>query len=184
VSFTDSIKRFIRDKQLQSELENVQRNRSTVNLKQARRIGIVYDASDEQNYKKIADLVRYLQAQGKLVKALGHVSYNILPHYCHNMLSFDYFLKKEINWWGKPANQRVRDFVAEDYDILIDLNIDNLPSLIYVSAISRAKFKVGLFNEQNKKYFDFMIQLEEPNLNEYIRQIVHYLGVLNQESGN
>ena len=181
MGITKSIKSFVRNKQLALELDTISRNRAMINLHQAKRIGILYEVGDENSYRKISDLVRYLQGKGKIVKALGFVPFPLIPHYCNNMLSFDYYQKKEINWWGKPSNQFIKDFVHEEYDILIDLNLNNIPSLLYITALSVARFKVGLFNKENEKFFDFMIQIDEPSMSDYIKHLVHYLEVLNQD---
>ncbi len=146
---------------------------------EAENIGILYDASEEKNYILVYTFVRTLMEQQKKVKALGFVNSNIIPHYCHPRLSFDYFTLKDLNWYKKPVGHFVKDFISNEFDMIINLDVNNLNQLTYITGVSIAHFKVGRYLDRNKDCFDLMIDLKEPSSIEILlKEINHYLTIL------
>jgi hypothetical protein len=74
-------------------------------------------------------------------------------------------------------------FINKRFDILIDINFDKLVPLPYISSLSNAGLKVGLFDtDSNKPSFDLMIDIPQPVETEtYLKQIMHYLEIINSE---
>jgi len=174
------IKQLVWNYHFLKEFDKLKRKRTLINLENAYKIGLIYNASEETSYIKVSQFVKFLQNKGKKVKALGFVKYKQIPHYCIPMLSFDFCTSKNINWFNKPSSVFVRDFINEEFDIIIDLNLDNNLSGQYISGLSKAKFKVGIFSESNSKYYDLMIKLDNKrNLNDYIKELIHYLTIIN-----
>ena len=162
-------------------LTKLKRRRVVHNLESAKTIGLLYDATDEQEYAIICNLVKILQNDNKTVKALGYLNYNIIPHYCIPKLSFDYFIMKDVNFFYIPNNSFVEDFIKNDFDILIDLSVKDFFPFQYIAGMSNAKFKVGRDGINHSKYYDFMLNInEEITLKEYIKQICEYLTILNK----
>jgi hypothetical protein len=167
---------------LKEKLEKTHRERKISNLKDARRIGILYTLDDVPDYETVAEFVAQLQHDHKEVKALGFVKNKILVNRFLPKLSFDFFSIKDLNWFFQPLHTNVKDFIEKEFDILIDLSLkDSLP-LKYISALSMAHCRVGRFSEANRICYDIMLDLSKPlTLIEYIDQIVHYLSVINDE---
>lgn len=179
MNFINNIRLKIGNYQFLKRLARLQRRRHVINLRDAKTVGILYDATEEHEYQMICDFVRNLQNDGKTVKALGYINYNIIPHYCIPKLSFDYFLKKEVNIWYVPSNKFIDNFINSDYDILIDLTIKNFFPIQYISGLSKARFKVGRDGEDHVDYYDFMFRLSEnTTLPEYMKEIVNYLTII------
>lgn len=173
------IRQIIWTAQFHRELSLVKRQRKYISLMDADNIGILYDASEEENYHVVYNFVRTLIEQQKKVKALGYVNETIIPHYCHPRLSFDYFTLKDLNWYKKPIGHFVKDFVSNEFDMVINLDVNNLNQLTYITGISAARFKVGRFNDGNKDSFDLMIDLKDPtNIEILLKEINHYLTIL------
>lgn len=150
-----------------------------VNLPQARRVGILYTLEDIPDYDKISEFVAQLQLEHKEVKALGFVkSKNLIQRFLPK-LSFDFFSRKDINWFYRPMHQTVKDFMNKEFDLLIDLSrADSFP-LKYISGLSRAICRVGRFSEANSSFYDLMIDAKPAmTFDEYLSQIRHYLTVI------
>lgn len=163
-----------------SDMAKVTRKMQIANLKNAKNIGLVYDATDETKYPTICTFVKYLQEQDKTVKAIGFINYMIIPHYCFPKLSYDYFNRKNLNWYYKPTSSFITDFLNNEFDILIDLNLNNAFPLKYITGLSIAKYKIGRYSEEYKQLYDFMITTKDDvTLKEYINHVVHYLSVIN-----
>jgi hypothetical protein len=167
---------------LKEELLKTIRERKMTNLKDAKKIGVLYTLDDVPIYETVSEFVALLQHDHKEVKALGFVKNKNLVSRFLPKLSYDFFSGKDINWFFKPIHSKVKDFLEKEFDILIDLSMkDSLP-LKFISGLSMAHCRVGRFSEANRACYDIMIDLSKPiSLNEYIRQIIHYLTVINNE---
>lgn len=179
VSLLNRIRQIIWTAQFRRELSLTKRHRKYISLMDADNIGILYDASEEKNYDVVYNFVRILIEQQKKVKALGFVNNSIIPHYCHPRLSFDYFTLKDLNWYKKPVGHFVRDFISNEFDMIINLDVNNISQLTYITGVSIAHFKVGKFLEKNKECFDLMIDLkEQSSIETLLKEINHYLNIL------
>jgi hypothetical protein len=152
------------------------------NLKDAKRIGILYVVNDVPDYEWISTFVSELQGDHKEVKALGFIKNKNLAQRFLPKLSFDFFSKRDLTWFYKPIHKQVRDFIEKEFDILIDLSLHDSFPLKYIAGLSNALFRVGKFSEENTEYYDFMIDLK-PTMtsDDYLGQIQHYLTVINQK---
>jgi hypothetical protein len=167
---------------LKEELLKTVRERKMTNLKEAKKIGVLYTLDDVPEYETVSELVSYLQHDHKEVKALGFVKNKNLVSRFLPKLSYDFFSNKDVNWFFKPLHSRVKDFVDREFDILIDLSMNDSLPLKFISGLSMAHCRVGRFSEANRLCYDLMIDLNKPiTLNEYIHQIIHYLTVINSE---
>lgn len=167
---------------LKEELSKTGRERKMTNLRDARKIGILYTLDDVPEYDTVSEFVSRLQHDHKEVKALGFVKNKNLVSRFLPKLSYDFFSAKDINWCFKPIHTKVKDFIEKEFDILIDLSMkDSLP-LKFISGLSMAHCRVGRFSDENTGCYDIMIDLNKPmSLNEYMLQIIHYLTVINNE---
>ncbi len=99
----------------------------------------------------------------------------------YSKLEYDFFSTKELNWVGKPSSMVIQNFMNEEYDLLIDLNINDLFPLKYISALSKASFKVGKYNEKELDIYDMMIDSDNTKtLKYFLRQVDVYITMLNK----
>ncbi len=174
-----SIKNKIGQLIVNSKIRKCQRNRQTINLNNARHIGVLYVLTDNITYKMITAFVSRLQNKGKQVKALGFVKnkkdiQKFLPK-----LSFDYFSEKDINIWGVPHNNYINDFIKEEFDILIDLsNLESI-ALKYIAGASAAKMKVGDNRSYSSAFYDIILSKNAKlGLHDHLNNIYHYLEII------
>jgi len=166
-----------------SELKKVRRDKKTCNLDGAHKIGVVYYLPDEETYNKITTYVKKLQGMGKSVKALGYVENKGLTGYFLPKLSFDFLYPSGLNWSYRPVSDAAKDFMQTEFDILIDLTTEDILPLLYISGLSKARFKAGLQSKDKNAHLDLMISLsEEDKLDELIAQVDHYLSIINKEN--
>ena len=161
------------------ELSLSDRHCQMTNLKDAKRIGILYTLDDVPDYERVSEFVSLLQGDHKEVKALGFVKNRNLVQRFLPKLSYDFFSKRDLTWFYKPIHKQVKDFIEKEFDLLIDLSLqDNFP-LKYISGLSNALCRVGKFSDKNTEYYDLMIDLK-PSMTseEYLGQVQHYLTVI------
>jgi len=183
MQFVEKIKQKVGDFFFKKELKSNHRQREVHNLHTAQSIGILYDATEREDMLKVSEFVNTLFQTKKDVKALGFVNLKDLTHHHMPMLQFDFFFLKDLNWYYKPQNYIIKNFVEKDYDILINLCDSTCIPIKYLAGISQAKFKVGKYEEDIDLY-DMMIDVKENTLSALIKEIHHYLNVINQKDAS
>lgn len=152
----------------------------SVGFNQAKKIGILYDASNEKNYLLVKKMVQDIRDAHKDVCALGYINAKNLPENRYIKLGLDFFTKKHLNWYKKPVGPTIDNFVKENFDVLINLNIESVYPLRYIAAATKASFKIGRFNNSNAGYCDFMLQVDKrTGVEGLIQQSMHYLKIIN-----
>lgn len=162
--------------------KKVQRSKKLMGYHQARNLGVIYDASTEENYNRITHLVKEFQQDGKKVKTLGFVTQKPMPDYCFPKLTFEFCNSKSFSWNQQPLARNVQTFIKENYDILIDLTPTSFHLVKYLVAISEARMKMGRYNENYIEVYDLMLQIDESSdLQQASSQAVHYLKMINND---
>lgn len=177
----DSFKENIGTILLKRKAKSLIRNKKVHNLDTAKKIGIIFNASKQDNFLQIKEFTDFLLSIGIKVKAIGFVDKKEALSYFQPSTIFEYFNKKNLNWYGKPKNPIVDSFLNEKYDVLIDFSLNTFFPIKYIDALCNAEFKVGKFVE-NDNYYDFMININEKReLKFFINQVKHYLTIINQQ---
>ena len=93
--------------------------------------------------------------------------------------SFKYELvEKDFSLFGKLQNEEIKKLIQSDFDLLLNYTNDNL-YLNYLTAFSKARFKVGFKNNQHV-LFDLMIDVDKENVDSFHTELVKYLKILNK----
>ncbi len=167
---------------MQKEIANIKRKRNLFNLTTALTAGILYEASNPEDYELIRKYVGYLKEYGIKVKTIGYFSQKEVPQFTFSKLDYEFFTKKELNWYLKPITSFTDQFSSQEFDLLIDLNINDHFPLKYIAGISMAKFKIGKYSEENKDVHYMMIEIDSTkNLKYLLRQIDIYLQMINKK---
>ncbi len=177
----DRIKEWLGFRRLLRELPT-DRKPIARNIGMARKVAIVYVVDDEAAHNQVRNYVKRIKEELGISKvmALGYFDDKVLPHFLHARLNFDAICQKDLNWYRIPAGNTVENFMAEEYDIIIDLTLKDRLPIQYIVAKSRARFKVGRLSEGNKRILDMMIDMAgSQSLPQLIQQMHHYLMMVN-----
>ncbi len=157
---------------LRKELKFHQAARKVVNLRDAREIGLLFDASDTDVVAKVNLFAESLRKERKKIYMLGYYNF---PKPAIN-LHFPYFNRKNVTWYYEPNGLLVEEFIARKFDILISAHIEeNLP-LEYISTMSQSTFRVGQYDKNKTYAYDFMIDLKgEKDLRKLMDQVKYYM---------
>jgi hypothetical protein len=185
VKVFDNIREWLRQWFLNQALKKSTRKRKMYNYRDARNIGILYDASTEEQYQLLTGVVKDLQQDQKKVKTLGYVQLKKMPDYSFPKLTYEFCNSKSFSWNQKPKLQSINDFINQDYDILIDLSPTGFFHLKYLMAQSPAHFKVGRYADKYVQLYDLMLQVDDNNpLSEVINHTFFYLKLINNDQGD
>jgi len=183
MQFIEDIKKKVGKWVFKRELKINKRKKEVCNLESAKSIGILYDASSEEQINLVSPFVSFFFDLKKDVKALGFVNAKELS-YCHvPKLQYDFFYKKDLNWYYKPQNYIIDNFIKKEHDILINLTDSSVIPIKYLVASSLAHFKIGIY-EENYEIYDLMISLtDDRSQQKLMDEIKHYINLINKKNG-
>jgi len=180
VAFLDKIKNWYGKKQLLN-LARLRTEPINCNYNDLHTIGILYDATNEANFKTVRSFVCKLKESHKEVISLGYVNQLHLEDFHIQPKEFLFFCRKDLNWYFRPTESSTVDFRKIEFDVLIDLCIEEHLPVRYVLNESPAKLKVGKYSEANINYYDMLIDIsEEESVDHLFNQTLHYLKMMNQ----
>jgi hypothetical protein len=183
VGLIENIKTIYANRQIKAEAKNVSREKAVSNIETAKTIGIIFSFTGNEDFELLKKYVLYLREMKKKVKAIGYYKTKEEPPVQYSKVDYDFFPKKSHNWYGKPTDHIVTNFIDEPFDIMIDINPENDSVITYVAAMSKAKFKVGRFSE-NDFIHDLMFESPvEKGLKFFLRQVDTYLAMINKPVG-
>lgn len=187
MSIFKNIKLTIANRALKQELKSIAHIHKPIqfNFDKIKTVGIIFDATNKDDFEIVKRYVVYLREHLKKVKVIGFFSTKEIPALTYSKLEYDFFSTKELNWMGTPNSVIIRNFINEEYDLLIDLNIHDHFPLKYIASLSKAAFKVGKFNEKDIEIHDMMIDADNTKTVKYfLRQIDTYITMLNKTEVN
>jgi hypothetical protein len=162
---------------LQRGLKNrsVPKGKSKVNLKNARSIGILFDATSIDERNRLLKYAEQLKKQGKKVHLLAYVDELMELE----SLSFPAYNTKGLRWDGIPKAENVLEFIDQSFDLLFHISSTTSPHEAYITALSKAQLRVGPHTDCTDCY-DLMIGLSaKAGMDQFIRQMELLLGKTN-----
>ena len=147
---------------IRQQVKTTKREVMTCNVERAKKIGILFNATHQVSFEIVKALVKKISAKNNSVDVLGFVdSKQLIDHYLYRK-GFEFFTRNQLNWYYKPTEETVEKFINKEFDLLLDLSLDNPFPIQYILASSKAKFKAGRYSE-SQEYLDFMIDIEKEN---------------------
>jgi len=166
---------------LRNRLSSVRRLQHGFDIDKVKKVGILWDATFENDFQHLAALNRQLNEMDKSVEVLTWVPGKSVPDRLTG-LSYMKFLKKgDLSWAFIPASSDAREFISTKFDLIIDINPSSLFQLLYIVSLSSAPMKVGpdISGEPDKTPYDLMIKTSRPfSIALFLEQTMHYLTMI------
>lgn len=144
-----------------------------------RSIGIVWNASNHEDFQALARFHQKMQERNIEVKILGFYNGKHLPDQYTAIRYLTCLRKSETNIFYIPESSESQAFINRNFDILIDINFEKIFQLLYVTKLSKASLKVGLFDPEADTPFDMMMEIMSPvKVDEYLNQVIQYLEMI------
>jgi hypothetical protein len=170
---------------LKKEFANVARNVAAVNFEEAETIALIFDATDKDEFEVVKKYIKKLKENKRKVRAIGFYDGKEEPTLMSSKLEYDFFSRKQLKWYLKPNDPIVENFMHEPFDLLINLCMNYKTPLLYVTALSRAKFKVGKAHPKYAPYYDLMLNVEDNiGLQNFIMLAEKYLNMIHPKNQN
>lgn len=151
------------------------KNRQVVfpNIDTARNIGVIWQPTQKEAFQYLKN---YFNRKQIIFRGFCVFEEITNPHQDTNTLTV-----KDLDFWGLPKKEKVDEFLSIKFEILLNIAMENNLVLEYLTALSKAQFKVG--SSPNKKnYFDMNINIGENTEPMYLaKQQIFYLAQLNKK---
>jgi hypothetical protein len=169
---------------LSGKTDRTRKNLHYSGFSQVKNIGIVWDASKTAEFTSLSRFHQRMQEMKIDVRILGYFPGKNLPDQYTAIRYLTCIRKDEINFFYHPVSSETEAFIKNSFDILIDVNFAKLPPLLYITALSKARLKIGIFeNESNNSPFDLMMEIKKPvEIEEYFSQTIRYLEMIKDET--
>ena len=179
MKYWDRIRNYFYKRTLEERVKGLNVKHDIINLNDAKTIGIVYDSTDTANDTVIAAFAEKLRGQGKEVEILGFVHDKKID----TKPGVTIFNIKNLSWTRIPEDERVEKFAAQRFDLLLGCFIgQNLP-LEYVTRISKARWRVGAYVENNTEGYDMMVNVSgKTDLSYLLEQTTYFLNQIKYDS--
>lgn len=155
---------------------------SYFNIDRVKKIGIVWDATEVKDFASLSKFYLRMNERNVELKIFGYYPGKNLPDQYTALRYLTCMRREELNFFYLPVSGEAESFINNRFDILIDMNFKNLLPLKYISSLSDAALKVGLFETGNGDIFDLMIEMKKPvDVESYLDQTLHYLEMIHAE---
>lgn len=166
---------------LRRKMARIKRTRFKGNINTAKSVGLVWDASDPEELSALSQFHQKMSERNIDVKLLGYFPGKDLPDKLTAIRYLTCLKKEDLNIAFRPVSREAELFMNTRFDILIEINFKDLFPLRYISYLSLAGLKVGMFDNRNDNSpFDLMIEFNKStDINNYLAQVIHYLELIN-----
>ncbi|WP_298903943.1 hypothetical protein [uncultured Psychroserpens sp.] len=138
-------------------------------------VGVILNISEYSDFESFRMYFKSLGIQQAKTKIIAFVE----DSKDTNVLWDTYFNPKDFGWKGKINNIDLQTFIDTKFDVLISYYREKHLELDMIVASSKANFKVGLTNE-DQRFYDLMINIEPKNFSVFKKEMKKYLTVLNK----
>jgi hypothetical protein len=136
-------------------------------------VGVLLNAVEFDDFENFNTFFKTLNLNSPKHKILTYSSEDSVVH--NQWDSF--FGPKDIGWKGKIKNIDLQAFIDTDYDVLICYYKENILELNQVTAMSKANFKVGISNA-DERLFDLIIDVKPKQFELFKIEFKKYLHIL------
>lgn len=151
---------------------SIRPKRTITNLNDAQTIGIVYDSTDPDHDITITKFAEMLRNKGKKVEIMAYINDKKVDHKGDIAI----FNPKAVNWYGVPTDERVNAYCNKPFDLLICAILRENKPLEYIAYLSKAKYRIGPFDEKKTHCYDLMIEMgDKTDLGYLLDQMIHFL---------
>lgn len=160
-------------RQLMRKASAVKRRIVLPNPESVRKICVLWEPSQEKAYKYLHD---YFQPSQVIVR-------NICVYPQETIVATDtnVITPKDLNWLGFPKSPSTGEFIKTEFDLLLNLAVEQSLVLYYLTALSHSHFKIGR-SSSGLNFFDLTIRIDSSKDALYLAmQQIHYLEQLNKK---
>ncbi|MDR2224229.1 MAG: hypothetical protein LBE34_16050 [Flavobacteriaceae bacterium] len=165
---------FIKKKALKKIVESVKLSAlSTDYTFEFRTVGIVLEKSEVGAIEKLVQQLQKIGVERHKIHVLVYDAETLVK----DMSGVHSYKMSDFDQTGNSIKQEVKSFVEQPFDLLISYYTQDVAPLLWVTAKSVAKFKVGVSTVLNKVNH-FSLDFAVLNAEDYMRNLNRYVEIL------
>ncbi len=154
-------------------IANQNRNPEIPKVVKHSKVGVIWQPSEKPAVHFLRD---YFNKQGAIFR-----DYCIFDTDSNPPIETNSLTVVDLNWWGIPKVDKVGEFIEIKFDVLLNIALEPNFAVDYITALSKAKFKIGS-SPNDENYFDLNIKIGENQDAMYLaKQQIFYLAQLNKK---
>ncbi|WMI65555.1 hypothetical protein RBH94_16005 [Aestuariibaculum sp. YM273] len=138
-------------------------------------LGVIFNYDETENFeqfKKLADLIKALPNRVKIIAfSEREIGLQSAWDVCYNV--------KDLGWKGSINNSELKAFLKTEFDALISYYSKDVLELKLLTALSKAKFKIGVL-EEDERLNDLIIKTKLNEFDVFKNELFKYLTILNK----
>ncbi|MDP2423324.1 MAG: hypothetical protein U1C46_03845 [Bacteroidales bacterium] len=146
---------------------------------EARSFALLFTAYRKEDIDLVKRITRSLRSDQKNVYEIIFVPDNDKQPLADPAVNRLIIEQKDLNWFRMPSEIVIERLSELDVDYMIDFTIMDFYPFIYLSAISRAKIRIGMQSDIKQPFYDFMIASQTDSVELLAQYIMHYLKIIN-----
>lgn len=172
------LKKIFRKNALKTKAKN--KAKTFINLDDLKRVGILFERNNNTTATNMAKLAKFLYDQGIQIDVLAYVNLKKPTEELETKKGLKLFFKRDLNWFGKPKTEEVINFMKQRFDLLIKADFSAAFPLAFICAQSNASLVAGP-KDNLSPYYDFILESDKSDQNEYHQALLHYLSIINKK---
>lgn len=161
-------------RKLQKMAANVRHSVKLPDPDAVRKVGVLWQPTEIQAFHYVQN---YFTGQGVILRNLCVYTQKPLEGAGANAIT-----PNDLNWLGFPGGGMVDDFIGIDFDLLLNISLEQNLIFDYLTALSKATFKIG-WSTEKINFFDLNINISGNRNALYLaQQQIFYLRQLNEKS--
>ena len=143
-------------------------------------IGIVWDATKTEDYTILSRFSQKMHERDIEVELFAYFPVKTIPDKFTAVKNLTILKRDNLNFFYMPVSNDAEIFINKVFDVLIDINFNQLFQLNCITSLSKSAFKVGLSdNKAPGSPFDLILGMNPTvDLNEYLVQVLLYLEMI------
>lgn len=136
-------------------------------------VGIIVNLSEFDDFEMFRIFFEELKLNPNKVKIAGFTDDPKLVEFSNELL----YSEKQIGWRGKIKDNGLKTFINTPFDVLISYYKDDNLELNLISALSKANFKVGISN-YDERLHDLILEVDTKEIDIFKQEFIKYLTIL------
>lgn len=147
--------------------------KAALSSKKIESVGIILNLSEFDDFETLRIFFESLKLNPNKIKIVGFTEDVKLVEASIELL----YSEKQVGWKGKLKNNELISFINTNFDVLISYYKQDNLELNLVTALSKANFKVGLSNNDERLH-DLILDIDPNKFDVFRNEFVKYLTIL------
>lgn len=169
-----NIKQILAQRKLRKLAGSNKHNPILPDLNSVKLIGVIWHPTQREEFQFLKN---YFKKEQVIFRGFCVFEEGVNPQSNSNTLT-----TADLNWYGFPKLEKINDFTSVNFDVLLNIAMNQNIVIETITLLSNAKFKVGS-SPNEKNYFDLNINIGENDNAMYLaEQQIFYLAQLNKKT--